>query len=113
MTEFEPIVIERGRTHDETFEEWANKVQSKSRGEKVSLKDYKRDTVIELLNEAEQVAMRFQVYRCWPSAYTAVGELDASASEMAIESITLQHEGWERDRGTGEPSEPTYSNSEG
>lgn len=65
--------------------------------------------MIELLNEAEQVAMRFQVYRCWPSAYTAVGELDASVSEMAIESITLQHEGWERDRETGEPAEESYS----
>lgn len=104
QTSYDPLVLERGRTHDPTFEQWANKVHNYG-GVEVSLKDYKKDVTIELLNEAGQVAMRFFVHGCWPSEYTALSDLDAAESASAIESITLQHEGWERDRDTPEPEE--------
>ena len=53
-TRFEPIVLERGVTHDPDFEEWANKVWSfgTGPGAEVSLKDFRKDIVIELYNEA-------------------------------------------------------------
>lgn len=106
-TEYEPIVLERGRTHDTAFEDWANAVHDvgRERGTEVGLKDYQKDIAVDLLNEAGQVALSFRVYGCWPSKYSALGELDATVCEPAVESLTLQHAGWERDESVGEPAE--------
>ena len=109
QTAYEPIVLTRGRTHDEAYEEWVGKVWrfGSGLGGEVSLKDFRKDLVIELYNEAGQLVMAFNVYRCWPSEYTALSELDANNSAVAYEAITLQHEGWERDPSVTEPEEPT------
>lgn len=112
QTTYEPIVLERGRTHDIEFEQWANKVWNlnSNLGSEVSLKDFRKDIVIQLLNEAGQVVMAFMVYRCWPSEYVALGELDANGGScVAVESITLQHEGWQRDQEVTEPVEPSFN----
>jgi phage tail-like protein len=111
QTVYEPIVLERGRTHDQEFESWVNKVWNfgSGLGSEASLKDFRKDIVIELYNEAGQLAMAWRIYRCWPSKYSAVTGLDANSAEVAIESITLEHEGWERDYEIAEPSEPTFT----
>lgn len=111
-TFFEPIVLERGRTHDTAFEAWANKVWrfGSGLGNETSLKDFRKDVIIELLNEAGQVALSFKVYRCWPSEYVALSDLDANdEAGVAFESITLQNEGWERDLEVIEPVEAAIS----
>lgn len=110
-TTYEPIRLERGRTHDKTFEQWANKVHNATDdvGKETSLKDYKRDLRIVLKNEAGQVVMAFNVFDCWPSEYVALEELDARASETATESITLQHQGWKRDYDVKEPDQPSFT----
>ena len=107
-TWFEPIVLERGVSHDPAFEEWAARVWTlhAAQGAEVSLRDFRKDVVIELYNEAGQLVLAYNVYRCWVSAYQALPDLDANASGVAIEAITLQHEGWERDRAVVEPAEP-------
>ena len=108
LWEFEPITLERGRTHDAAFEDWVNLVWSLNAGAgaEVALKSFRKDITIELRNEAGQVVMAFNVYRCWPSSYTALPELDASAEAVARETLVLQHEGWERDTSVREPVEP-------
>jgi len=110
-TNYEPIVLSRGRTHDPEFEQWANKVWNfgSGLGAEVSLKDFRKDIIIELYNEAGQLVLAFRVYRCWPSEYVALNDLDAINTTVAIESITLQHEGWERDYEVQEPSEPEFT----
>jgi phage tail-like protein len=107
QTVYDPIVLVRGRSHDSAFEEWANKVWDLGGGNtgEISLPDFRKDIVIDLLNEAGQKAMSFMVYRCWPSEYEALGDLAAAESCVATESLTLQHEGWERDYAVGEPRE--------
>ena len=65
--------------------------------------------VIELLNEAGQVVRSYRVYRAWVSEYQALPEADAHTDTVAIESITLQHEGWERDYAVQEPAEDSYT----
>jgi phage tail-like protein len=94
-TKFEPIVLARGITHDTEFESWANKVWRP--GHDVSLADFRRDIVVELLNEAGQVVMAYKVFRCWSSDYVALSDLDANAACIAFEHLILQNEGWERD----------------
>jgi phage tail-like protein len=107
-TEFAPITLERGVTHDQSFERWAGKVWTGGGlGAEMSLKDFRKDVRIELLNEAGQVVLAWQVFRCWPSEYTALAELDANAGAVAIEHLVLENEGWERDTAVVEPTEPT------
>ncbi len=104
-TKYEPIVLERGLSHDTEFEKWANLVFNVSGDAGVSLKDYKKDVLIELLNLQGTTVMAFIVYRCWVSEYQSLPELDANDKCVAIERIVLQHEGWERDAAVSEPQE--------
>jgi len=110
LTSYDPIILERGLTHDTEFEEWANKVWNfgSGLGAEVSLADFRKDIIIELYNEAGQLVMAWKVYRCWPSKYVAVNSFDADFCTTAMETLTLQHEGWERDYEVTEPSEPSY-----
>jgi phage tail-like protein len=104
------ITLERGVTHDLEFETWANKVWAFATGseeQQVSLNDFRKDIIIELYNEAGQKVLAYNVYRCWVSEYTAMPELDASANAVAIQTIKLENEGWERDTSVGEPTEPS------
>jgi phage tail-like protein len=110
-TKFEAITLERGVTHDTEFEQWANKVWSfgSGLGAEVSLKDFRKDIRIELYNEAGQLAIAYNVYRCWVSEYQALPDLDANANAVAIQHIKLENEGWERDYQVTEPSEPSFT----
>lgn len=110
-SKFEPIMLERGVTHDAEFETWANKVWhvGNGLGQEVSLADFRKDILIDLYNEAGQVVLTYKVYRCWVSEFQALPELDANANAVAIQSIKLENEGWERDREVPEPDEPTLN----
>jgi phage tail-like protein len=111
QTKWEPITLERGVTHDTEFEQWANKVHNfgAGAGAEMSLADFRKDIIIDLFNEAGQKVLSYRVYRCWVSEYQALPELDASANGVAIESLTLQNEGWERDYEVKEPVEPSFT----
>jgi phage tail-like protein len=107
-TEYDSIILERGVSHDLEFEDWADKVWKfgAGLGAEVSLKDFRKDIVIEVYNEAGQLALAYQVFRCWVSEYQALPELDANANAIAIQYIKLENEGWERDVSVAEPQEP-------
>lgn len=109
-TEYEPITLERGVTHDPEFEAWASKVWNfgAGLGAEASLKDFRKDLIIEMLNEAGQVAIAYKVFRCWVSEYQSLPDLDANTNNVAIQHIKLENEGWERDTSVPEPSEPTF-----
>lgn len=103
---FDPITLQRGVTHDPEFEAWANLIYSTEGDAAISLVNFRKDIIIELLNEQAQVAKAYRVFRCWVSEYTALPELDANGGNaVAIESLVLQNEGWERDEEASEPSE--------
>ena len=110
-TEYEAISIERGVTHDSEFEKWANKVWNfgSGLGSEVSLKDFRKDIIIDVFNEAGQKAFSYKDYRCWVSEFQAQADLDANANAILIQSIKLENEGWERDYEVTEPSEPTFT----
>ena len=111
QSKFEAITLERGVTHDLEFEAWANKVWSfgAGLGAESSLADFRKDVIIEMYNEAGQLAIAYQVFRCWVSEYQALPELDASANAVAIQTLKLENEGWQRDEAVTEPSEPSIS----
>ncbi len=110
-TEYEAITLERGVTHDPDFEKWANKIWNygSGLGSEVSLKDFRKDMILEVYNEAGQLAIAYKLYRCWVSEYQAMPELDANANAIAIQTLKLETEGWERDYEVAEPTEPTFT----
>ncbi|TDV48778.1 phage tail protein [Actinophytocola oryzae] len=109
-TEYNAITLERGVTHDLAFEQWANQAHQYGNGlgSQLSLADFRKDLVLEVYNEAGQLAIAYKVYRCWVSEYQALPELDANANAVAIQHIKLENEGWERDLAVVEPTEPSY-----
>ncbi len=104
-TKFEPITLERGVTHDPEFETWANLVYNTDGDAAMSLKNFRKDIILELLNLQGNVVKSYKIFRCWVSEYQALPELDANANAVAIEMMVLQNEGWERDLSVTEPTE--------
>src|SRR5690606_32939932 len=105
QTNFEPIIIERGITHDQAFEEWANKIWHPGASPEITLKDYRKDIIIELLNEAGQIVLSYQIFRCWVSEYQALHDLNANQNAVAIESLKIENDGCVRDKTVTEPAE--------
>lgn len=109
-TEYEAITLERGVTHDPEFEKWARLVWNSEaaalEGAEVGLKDFRKNLQIEVYNEAGQLVLRYNVFRCWVSEYQALAELDANADAVLIQTLKIEHEGWTRDEEVPEPSEP-------
>ncbi len=111
QTSYDAITLERGLTQDREFENWARQVWNLGAGfgSEVSLATFRKDITIELYNEAGQLVMAFNVYRCWVSSYTALPDLDSLSSTTAIESMVLENEGWIRDPSVVEPPEPAFA----
>jgi phage tail-like protein len=109
-TKYDAITLERGVTNDVEFERWANKVWNfgSGLGAEVSLKDFRKDIIIEVYNEAGQLALAYKVFRCWVSEYQSLPDLDANANAVAIQHIKLENEGIERDYEVPEPAEPSF-----
>jgi phage tail-like protein len=110
-TEYDALTLERGVTHDPEFETWASRVWALNAGlgVEVSLKDFRKDMILEFYNEAGQLAISYKIYRCWVSEYQALPDLDANANAVAIQHIKLEIEGWERDVAVVEPTEQSLA----
>ena len=105
-TSFEAVTLEQGLTHDPVFEKWANLVNNIQGDAGMSLKNYRKDIIINVLNLQGQVAISYKLFRAWVSDYHALPELNAtSMNTVGIQTLTLQHEGWERDTSVPEPVE--------
>src|SRR5262245_34913633 len=74
---YEPITLEQGLTHDPVFEKWANLVNNIEGDAGMSLKNYRKDLVLNVLNLQGQVAISYKIVRAWVSDYQAVPDLDA------------------------------------
>lgn len=110
-TEYDAITLERGVSHDIEFENWAERVwsQGSGLGQEISLQDFRKDIIIEIMNESGQVAISYHVFRCWVSEFQAVPDLDSNANSVAIQHIKIENEGWRKDEAVTEPTEPTFA----
>lgn len=111
LTSYEAVTLERGVTHDVAFEQWANKVWNYGAGlgKESALKDFRKDLILELYNEAGQLVIAYKLFRCWVSEFQSLPELDANANAIAIQTLKLEIEGWERDYDVTEPTEATFT----
>ena len=120
QSEYGAITLERGVSHDAAFLQWANKVwdyrnstgnegRDGESNQSVSQQDFRKDIILEMYNEAGQTLLAYTIYRCWPSEFSAVPELDSNGNAVAIQSLKLENEGWERDisgEDLTDPSDP-------
>jgi phage tail-like protein len=104
-SKYEPVTLEAGVTHDLTFEAWANLVHNFQGDGAGSLKNFRKDIIVDVFNEGGQKVLSYRLFRCWVSEYQALPDLDATANAVAIQHIKLENEGWERDTSVTEPAE--------
>lgn len=105
-TKYEAVTFEQGLTHDPVFEEWANLVNNIDGDAAVSLLNYRKPVVINVLNLQNQVAFSYKLLRAWVSEYQAIPDFDAnSMNTVAIQMLKVEHEGWMRDTSVAEPVE--------
>ena len=102
-TTYDAVTLERGVTHDPAFEDWANLVHSLE--SPMSLKNFRKDVIVDVFNESGQKVLSYQLLRCWVSEYQALPQLDAGGAAVAIQTLKLENEGWTRDRAVVEPAE--------
>ena len=61
---------------------------------------------MDVFNEAGIKALSYNLYRCWVSEYQALPDLDSGANAVAITTIKLVYEWFERDLAVSEPAGP-------
>src|SRR5437016_14683366 len=100
------VTLEAGVTYDTAFEDWANLVNDFASHSITSLPDFRKNITVEVFNEAGQKALSFNLFRCWVSEYQALPDLDAGANAVAISTIKLEYEWFERDKSAVESGGP-------
>lgn len=109
LNDFDSITITNGVTRDFTFHQWAGKVWALGNrlGMEVSLADFRKDITLEVYNEAGQLALAYTLYRCWPSEFQALADLDANTGGILFHHLKLEHEGFKLEA-TPELPEPSF-----
>jgi phage tail-like protein len=89
-TKFEPVTIERGITHDNAFEKWAQAMQQGAGPAP------RKDVRIELHDNERRITAAWVLRGALPIKLEAP-DLNAAGNDVAIEQLTLAYEGLERD----------------
>jgi len=101
-TSFQAVTLEAGLTYDTSFEDWANLVNDFSSHKITSLGEFRKNITVDMFNEAGIKVISYNLFRCWVSEYQALPDLDAGANAVAITTIKLEYEWFERDRDVNE-----------
>ncbi len=94
-TKYEPITMEKGLTDDKVFEDWASLV-NKYKGNAISPEKFRKNIQIMVCNMNGEPKITYNMFDCWVSEFQAVPDMDASQNGIAIQTIKLEHEGFER-----------------
>jgi phage tail-like protein len=94
---YQAVTLEAGVTYDTTFEDWANLVNDFASHSITNLGEFRKNVTVDVFNEAGQKVLSYNLYRCWVSEYQALPDLDAGANAVAISTIKLEYEWFERD----------------
>ena len=99
---YQAVTLEAGVTYDTTFEDWANLVNDFASHSITNLGEFRKNVTVDVFNEAGQKVLSYNLYRCWVSEYQALPDLDAGANAVAITTIKLEYEWFERDPNVNE-----------
>ena len=103
---YQAVTLEAGVTYDTAFEDWANSVNDFASHSITSLGEFRKNITLDVFNEAGLKALSYNLYRCWVSEYQAFPDLDAGANAVAITTVKLEFEWFERDLAVSEPAGP-------
>jgi phage tail-like protein len=96
---YEPVTLEAGLTTDPEFERWALMLirHELTAGQRAADPDFRREVEIFVYDiDNNRPVKKFVLHKAWVSKYTAMSELAAEANEVLIETIQIEHEGFER-----------------
>ena len=105
-TSYTAVTLEAGVTYDSSFEDWANLVNDFASHSITNLGEFRKNITVDVFNEAGQKGFSYNLYRCWVSEYQALPDLDAGANAVAITTIKLEYEWFERDKAVAEAAGP-------
>jgi phage tail-like protein len=95
---WDPVTFDQGLALDSTLEDWAETVRYfVMTGTQQNGQSVKRDVTIDARgwNGADAPVVRsYALKNAWVSKYVALARMDALASEVALVSVELVHEGW-------------------
>ena len=103
---YQAVTLEAGVTYDTAFEDWANSVNDFASHNITSLGEFRKNITLDVFNEAGQKALSYNLYRCWVSEDQALPDLDAGANAVAITTVKLEFEWFERDLAVVETQGP-------
>lgn len=104
-TKFEPVTFEAGLTHDPQLMAWADLVTNPQGDAAMSLKNYRKEVTVEVMNMQATSVMAFILHRAWVSEFQALPEMDANANAVAITTLKLEYEGFTLSQKPSEPVE--------
>lgn len=110
-TEYAPVTIDIPLTPS-TFADTKSELMGKpsaipGKGMEMSLGQYRGELIVELMNEAGQPVVQYQLFDCWVSEFQALPELDANNGAIAVQHLVVQYHGFER-LPLAEPVPPSY-----
>jgi phage tail-like protein len=83
------VELKRGIDTDQTLWKWRHQVETEG-------PDAARtDCTLELIDYDGSAIVTYTILQAWPSKYTGVA-MNAGSNEVAVESVTLAHEGFQR-----------------
>lgn len=96
---YEPVTLEHGLAMEDVVRTWAESAANLVTGRSFLTGDHRRTLRIEVwdghLSENPRIA--YTLYNAWVSKYQPLPKLDASASEVGIETLEITHEGFQRE----------------
>ena len=101
-TKYDAVTLEAGVTYDTAFSDWANLVNDFASHSITSLGQFRKNITVDVFNEAGILAISYNLYRAWVADYQALPDLDSSANAVAITTIKLEYEWFERDLSVNE-----------
>jgi phage tail-like protein len=101
----EPVTLEAGLTHDRQLFDWADLVTSPRGDAGNSLRNYRKEVTVEVMNLQAVPVMAFVLHRAWVSEFQALPEMDANANAVAIQTLKLEYEGFSVDPSVTEQPE--------
>jgi phage tail-like protein len=93
QTTFDDVTFERGISQDTDFLDWTNEIFDVDNVDgNQGGNDFRKDITIWLKDKAGNRVLKWMMRRAWPKE-RSYGDLDASSSDVLIETLVMCHEG--------------------
>jgi|WetSurMetagenome_2_1015567.scaffolds.fasta_scaffold158728_1 phage tail-like protein len=99
------IILEQGILYNSGFIKWVSLQKDNPRSEKRLSPVLPKNIIIEAYNEVGKMIFRYKLLNSWVSEFQALPELDTNSNTIAIQSLKLENESWEKDTTINEPNE--------